>query len=52
MKYTIRVINKKNGMNCFIYPNVTLENLNYILQCLSNLDTNLYQIDIKNEEEK
>lgn len=50
MKYTIRVINKKNGMNCFIYPNVTLENLNYILQCLSNLDTNLYQIDIKNEE--
>lgn len=52
MKYTIRVINKKNGMNCFIYPNVTLENLNYILQCLSNLDTNLYQIDIKNKEEK
>lgn len=50
MKYTIRVINKKNGMNCFIYPNVTLENLNYILQCLSNLDTNLYQIDIKNKE--
>lgn len=51
MKYTIRVINKKNGMNCFIYPNVTLENLNYILQCLSNLDTNLYQIDIKNKED-
>ena len=50
MKYTIRVINKKNGMNCFIYPDVTLENLNYILQCLSNLDTNLYQIDIKNKE--
>lgn len=50
MKYTIRVINKKNGMNCFIYPNVTLDNLNYILQCLSNLDTNLYQIDIKDEE--
>lgn len=50
MVYTIRVINKKNGMNCFIYPNATLENLNYILQCLSNLDTNLYYIDI--EEDK
>lgn len=50
MVYTIRVINKKNGMNCFIYPNATLENLNYILQCLSNLDTNLYYIDIKEEK--
>lgn len=50
MVYTIRVINKKNGMNCFIYPNVTLENLNYILQCLSNLDTNLYYIDIKEDK--
>lgn len=49
MVYTIRVINKKNGMNCFIYPNATLENLNYILQCLSNLDTNLYYIDIKED---
>lgn len=51
MKYMVRVINKKNGMNCFIYPNATLENLNYILQCLSNLDTNLYQINIEREEE-
>lgn len=50
MVYTIRVINKKNGMNCFIYHNATLENLNYILQCLSNLDTNLYYIDIKEEK--
>lgn len=50
MKYTIRVINKKNGMNCFIYPNATLETLNYILQCLSNLDTDLYQIDIERED--
>lgn len=50
MVYTIRVINKKNGMNCFIYPNATLENLNYILQCLSNLDTNLYYIDIKEDK--
>lgn len=51
MKYTVRVINKKNGMNCFIYRNVTLEDLEYILLSLSNLDTNLYFIDIKNEEE-
>lgn len=50
MKYTIRVLNKKNGMNCFIYPNATLETLNYIVQCLSNLDTNLYQIDIEKED--
>ena len=50
MKYMVRVINKKNGMNCFIYPNATLETLNYILQCLSNLDINLYQIDIEKED--
>ena len=52
MKYTVKVVNKNNGMNCFIYRSVTLENLNYILQSLSNLDINKYFIDIKNEEEK
>lgn len=52
MKYRVRVINKKNGMNCFIYRDVTLENLNYILQSLSTLNTNIYFIEVKNEEEK
>ena len=51
MKYKVLVKNKKNGMNCFIYRNVTLEDLKYILLSLSNLDTDLYYIEIKNEEE-
>ena len=52
MKYTVKVVNKKNGMNCFIYRSLTLDNLNYILQSLSTLDTNLYFIEVKNEEEE
>lgn len=52
MKYTVRVVNKKSGMNCFIYRNATIENLKYILLSLENLDINKYFIDIKNEEEK
>lgn len=52
MKYKVLVRNKKNGMNCFIYRNATIEDLKYILLSLSNLDTDLYYIEIKNEEEK
>ena len=52
MKYKVLVRNKKNGLNCFIYRNVTIENLNYILLSLQNLDTNLYYIEVKNEEDK
>lgn len=52
MKYTVRVVNKKNGMNCFIYRHSTIEDLKYILLSLENLDINKYFIDIKNEEEK
>ena len=52
MKYIVRVINKKNGMNCFIYRNATIEDLKYILLSLSNLDTDLYYIEVKNEEEE
>ena len=51
MKYKVLVKNKKNGMNCFIYRNTTIEDLKYILLSLSNLDTDLYYIEIKNEEE-
>lgn len=51
MKYTVRVVNKENGMNCFIYRHSTIEDLKYILLSLSNLDTDLYYIEIKNEEE-
>lgn len=51
MKYKVLVKNKKNGMNCFIYRNATIEDLKYILLSLSNLDTDLYYIEIKNEEE-
>ncbi len=51
MKYTVKVVNKKNGMNCFIYRSLTLDNLNYILQSLSNLNTDLYYIEVKNEED-
>ena len=51
MKYKVLVRNKKNGMNCFIYTNATIEDLKYILLSLSNLDTDLYYIEIKNEEE-
>lgn len=51
MKYKVLVRNKKNGMNCFIYRNATIEDLKYILLSLSNLDTDLYYIEIKNEEE-
>lgn len=52
MKYTVRVVNKKNGMNCLIYRHATIEELKYILLSLENLDINKYFIDIKNEEEK
>ena len=52
MKYTVRVVNKENGMNCFIYRHSTIEDLKYILLSLSNLDTTKYYIEIKNEEEK
>ena len=52
MKYCIRVKNKNNGMNCFIYHNATLSDLRIILLNLTNLDTNKYYIEIKNEEEK
>ena len=52
MKYTVKVKNKNTGMLCFIYRDITLENLNYILQSLSNLNTDLYYIEVKNEEEK
>lgn len=51
MKYKVLVRNKKNGMNCFIYRNATIEDLKYILLSLENLDINKYFIDIKNEEE-
>lgn len=52
MKYTVRVVNKENDMNCFIYRHSTIEDLKYILLSLSNLDTTKYFIDIKNEEEE
>ena len=52
MKYCIRVKNKNNGMNCFIYHNAALSDLRIILLNLTNLDTNKYYIEIKNEEEK
>lgn len=52
MKYTVRVVNKENGMNCLIYKAATLNYLMTILQSLSNLDTDKYYIEIKNEEEK
>lgn len=52
MKYKVVVRNKNNGLNCFIYRSVTLDTLNYILQSLSTLDTNLYYIEVKNEEDK
>lgn len=52
MKYTVRVVNKENGLNCFIYRHSTIEDLKYILLSLENLDINKYFIDIKNEEEK
>lgn len=52
MKYCIRVKNKKSGMNCFIYQNVSLSDLRIILLSLTNLDTTKYYIEIKNEEEK
>lgn len=52
MKYTVKVVNKNTGMICFIYKHATLEYLNTILQSLSNLNTDLYYIEVKNEEEK
>nr|DAO87169.1 MAG TPA: hypothetical protein [Caudoviricetes sp.] len=52
MKYKVRVVNKNTGMNCFIYQAVTVDDLMIILNSLSNLDTDLYFIDIKNEEER
>ena len=51
MKYIVKVVNKKNGMNCFIYRVATVDDLMVILNSLSNLDTTKYFIDIKNEEE-
>ena len=52
MKYTVKVVNKKSGMNCFIYRNTTIDNLKYVLLSLENLDTNKYFIEVKNEEEE
>lgn len=52
MKYKVLVKNKKNGMNCFIYRNATVENLKYILLSLENLDTTKYYVEVKNEEDK
>lgn len=51
MKYCIRVKNKNNGMNCFMYCHATLSDLRVILLSLSNLDTTKYYIEIKNEED-
>lgn len=52
MKYTVRVVNKENGMNCFIYRHSTIEDLKYILLSLSNLDTTKYYVEVKNQEEE
>ncbi len=52
MKYKVLVKNKKNGMNCFMYRNATIDDLKYILLSLENLDTNKYFIEVKNQEEK
>ena len=52
MKYCIKVKNKNNGMNCFIYQHASLSDLRVILLSLANLDTNKYYIEIKNEEDK
>ena len=52
MKYKVLVRNKKNGMNCFIYRNATIDDLKYILLSLENLDTNKYFIEVKNQEEE
>mgnify|MGYP000959452434 FL=1 len=52
MKYTVRVVNKENGMNCFIYRHSTIEDLKYILLSLGNLDTTKYYVEVKNEEEE
>lgn len=52
MKYKVLVRNKKNGMNCFIYRNATIEDLKYILLSLGNLDTTKYYVEVKNEEEE
>ena len=52
MKYKVLVKNKKNGMNCFIYRNATIDDLKYILLSLENLDTNKYFIEVKNQEEE
>lgn len=52
MKYKVLVKNKKNGMNCFIYRNATIDDLKYILLSLENLDTTKYYVEVKNEEEK
>ncbi len=52
MKYKVLVKSKKSGMNCLIYKAATLNYLMTILQSLSNLDTDKYYIEIKNEEEK
>lgn len=52
MKCTVRVVNKKNGRNCFIYRDVTQDTLLIILQRYNKLNTDKYFIDIKNEEDK
>lgn len=52
MKYKVLVKNKKNGMNCFIYRNATIDDLKYILLSLENLDTTKYYVEVKNEEDK
>jgi hypothetical protein len=52
VKYKVLVKNKKNGMNCFIYRNATIDDLKYILLSLENLDTTKYYVEVKNEEDK
>lgn len=52
MVYEIKVKNKNNNMNCFIYKTSELDKLILTLQNLSYLDTNKYDIEIKNIEEE
>lgn len=52
MKYCVRVRNKKNNMNCFMYRNATIDDLKYILLSLENLDTTKYYVEVKNQEEE
>lgn len=51
MVYEVKVKNKNNNMNCFIYKTSELDKLMLTLQNLSYLDTNKYSIEVKNIEE-